>query len=111
MIQLAMVLSPVASVRVGRFEKAIVMLERFPYEGIQLSKAKLQDCAEFLVSKSLCMAGIVDNAAMDSFVLVDMGFKPENNSWVLLAELICREKNLLSAFELLDELAKQSHFR
>ncbi|XP_015900970.3 pentatricopeptide repeat-containing protein At5g18475 isoform X1 [Ziziphus jujuba] len=125
--------------RVGRFEEALLMLEKFPYEGINLNKASYRIVLNLLCKKgelkkaidllglmlgrgfvphfatsnellvSLCNAGMVDDAAMALFGLLEVGFKPETSSWALLIESICRERKLLPAFELLDELAMQSH--
>ncbi|KAF3450313.1 hypothetical protein FNV43_RR06393 [Rhamnella rubrinervis] len=121
--------------RAGRFEEALLMLEKFPYEGIYLNKASYRIVLNFLCQSGelkkatdlldlmlgrgfiphfatsnellvrLCNAGMIDDAAMALFGLVEMGFKPEPSSWFLLVEMNCRERRLLSAFELLDNLA------
>jgi pentatricopeptide repeat protein len=120
--------------REGRFEEALDMLEKLPYDGIYLNKASYRIVLNSLCQKGelnkatelldlmlgrgllphyatsnellvrLCKAGMVDDAVTALFGLVEMGFKPEPDSWTHVLELICRERKLLSAFELLDEL-------
>lgn len=123
--------------REGRFEEALGMLERLPYEGVYLNKASYRIvlnslCREGELQKAtqlvglmlgrevlphfatsnellvhLCEAGKVGDAVMALLGLLELGFKPETNSWALLVELICRERKLLPAFELLDDLVIQ----
>ncbi|RVW65319.1 Pentatricopeptide repeat-containing protein [Vitis vinifera] len=96
--------------REGRFEEALGMLERLPYEGVYLNKASYR-----IVLNSLCREGELQKATqlvglmlvMALLGLLELGFKPEPNSWALLVELICRERKLLPAFELLDDLVIQ----
>ncbi|GFY85889.1 pentatricopeptide repeat (PPR) superfamily protein [Actinidia rufa] len=120
--------------REGRFEEAFRMLYKLPNEGVYLYKASYRIVLNFLCKEEelekavellglmlsrgfvphfatsnellvrLCESGMVADAAMVLFGLVEMGFKPEPRSWSLLVELICRERKLLPAFELLDEL-------
>ncbi|CAL5384008.1 unnamed protein product [Camellia sinensis] len=120
--------------RQGRFEEALRMLYKLPNEGVYLNKASYRIVLNFLCKEGelgkavellclmlsrgfvphfatsnellvrLCEAGNVADAAMVLFGLVEMGFKPEPDSWSLLVDLICRERKLLPAFELLDEL-------
>lgn len=120
--------------REGRFEEALDMLEKLPYDGVYLNKAsyrivlnslcqkgELNKAAELLglmlgrrflphyatsneLLVRLCKAGMADDAAIALFGLTEMGFKPDPESWTHVLELICRERKLLSAFELLDEL-------
>ncbi|KAF8406083.1 hypothetical protein HHK36_008163 [Tetracentron sinense] len=52
----------------------------------------------------LCEAGKVADATTALYGLGEMGIKPEPNSWAQLVESICRERKLVRAFELLDEL-------
>ncbi|PON63455.1 Tetratricopeptide-like helical domain containing protein [Parasponia andersonii] len=120
--------------REDKFEEAIEMLERLPYQGMHLNKASYRIVLNLLCQKNdlkrasdlldlmlgrgflphfatsndllarLSNAGMADDAAMALFALVDMGFKPEPDSWAMLVELISRERKLLYAFQLLDEL-------
>ncbi|PQM38645.1 pentatricopeptide repeat-containing protein [Prunus yedoensis var. nudiflora] len=120
--------------REGRIEDALEMLEKLPYEGVYLNKASYRIVLNFLCQKGelnkatqllglmmgrgfvphyatsndllvrLSEAGMAENAVMALSRLVEMGFKPQPDSWALLVESICRERKLLSAFELLDEL-------
>ncbi|KAL5779852.1 hypothetical protein ACOSQ2_010589 [Xanthoceras sorbifolium] len=120
--------------REGRLEEALRMVENLPYEGVYLNKASYRIVLNFLCQKDelekatkllilmlgrgflphyatsnellvrLSKAGMADNATMALFRLVEMGFTPEPDSWALLTELICRERKLLFAFELLDKL-------
>lgn len=120
--------------REGRLEDALEMLEKLPYEGMHLNKASYRIVLNFLCQKGelkratnlldlmlgrgfvphfatsndllvrLCNAGMADDAAVALFGLLDLGFKPEPDSWAILVELISRERKLLSAFQLLDEL-------
>ncbi|XP_050218542.1 pentatricopeptide repeat-containing protein At5g18475 [Mercurialis annua] len=120
--------------REGRFDEAIKMLEKLAYEGVYLNKGSYRIVLNFLFQEdeleksckllglmlsrgfvphhatsnellaSLCKAGMVDDAVTAFFGLAGMRFKPEPESWALLIEYICRERKLLSAFELLDEL-------
>ncbi|KAL9450050.1 hypothetical protein AB3S75_011900 [Citrus x aurantiifolia] len=83
--------------REGRIEEALGMLEKL--WGFLPHYATSN---ELLVR--LCKAGMAEDAAIALFGLVEMGFKPESDSWALLVELICRGRKLLFAFELLDEL-------
>lgn len=128
--------------REGRFEEALGMLEKLPRDGVYLNKASYRIVLNFLCQKGelskamellflmlgrgflphyatsnellvrLSKAGMAADAASALSGLVDMGFKPEPESWVHMLELICRERRLLSAFQLLDELAvKELGFR
>ncbi|KAG2698806.1 hypothetical protein I3843_07G165300 [Carya illinoinensis] len=120
--------------REGRFETALDMLEKLPCDGVYLNKASYRIVLNFLCQKGelkkatellylmlgrgflphyatsnellvrLCKAGMVDDAAVAMFELMEMGFKPEPDSWAHVLELICKERKLLSTFELLDEL-------
>ncbi|KAK9287312.1 hypothetical protein L1049_015725 [Liquidambar formosana] len=120
--------------REGRFEEALGMLERLPYEGVYLNKASYRIVLNFLCKEGemekatellglmlgrgflphfstsnellvrLCEAGKADDAATVLFGLVEMGFKPKTKLWALVVELICRERKILPAFELLDDL-------
>lgn len=120
--------------REGRIEEALGMLEKLSYDGIYLNKASYRIVLNFLCQKGelekavvllglmlcrgfpphyatsnellvrLCKAGMAEDAAIVLFGLVERGFKPEPDSWALLVELICRGRELLFAFELLDEL-------
>ncbi|KAK2659877.1 hypothetical protein Ddye_006410 [Dipteronia dyeriana] len=120
--------------REGRFEEALRMVENLPYEGVYLDKASYRIVLNFLCQKGelekatkllvlmlgrgfiphyatsnellvrLCKAGMADDAAMALLRLVEMGFTPAPDSWAQLTELICRERKLLFAFELLDKL-------
>ncbi|XP_059636379.1 pentatricopeptide repeat-containing protein At5g18475 [Cornus florida] len=121
--------------REGRFQEALVMIERLPYEGVFLNKASYRIVLNFLCKEGelgkatellflmlgrkflphfatsnellvrLCETGKAVDAGMALLGLVEMGFKPEPTSWSILVELICRERRLLPAFELLNELA------
>lgn len=118
----------------GNFEEALDMLEKLPYDGVYLNKASYRIVLNFLCQKGelkratellglmlgrgfiphyatsnellvhLCKANMAEDAAIAMFGLVEMGIKPEPDSWAQVLELICRERKLLSAFELLDEL-------
>lgn len=118
----------------NRYDEALEMLERLPCNGIYLNKASYRIVLNYLCKEGelekatkllslmlgrgfvphfatsnellgqLSKSGRAADAAMILFGLVDMGFKPEPESWQLLIELICRERKLLAAFELLDEL-------
>lgn len=120
--------------RENKFEEALEMLESLPYEGMHLNKASYRIVLNFLCQRNdlrratdlldlmlgrgflphfatsndllvrLSHAGMVDDAAMALFGLLEMGFKPESDSWTLLVELVSRERKLFSAFQLLDEL-------
>jgi pentatricopeptide repeat protein len=83
----------------GDLDKALELL------GLTLSRGFVPHHAtsnELLVG--LCKAGMADDAVVALYGLAEMGFKPEQDSWALLVEFVCRERKLLLAFELLDEL-------
>nr|TKR99279.1 hypothetical protein D5086_0000196680 [Populus alba] len=118
----------------GRTEEALGMLNRLSSEGIYLNKASYRIVLNSLCQKGdldkalellgltlsrgfvphhatsnellvgLCKAGMADDAVVALYGLAKMGFKPEQDSWALLVEFVCRERKLLLAFELLDEL-------
>ena len=118
----------------GRTEEALGMLNRLSSEGIYLNKASYRIVLNSLCQKGdldkalellgltlsrgfvphhatsnellvgLCKAGMADDAVVALYGLAEMGFKPEQDSWALLVEFVCRERKLLLAFELLDEL-------
>lgn len=110
------------------------MVESLPCAGVQLDKGsyrivlngllhggELEKTAEFLflmlgrgfvphyatsneLLESLCSGGMVRESADALVQLVEMGFIPKLEVWCLVIEATCRERKLLSAFELLDEL-------
>ncbi|KAM7259273.1 hypothetical protein ACFE04_015014 [Oxalis oulophora] len=116
--------------RENRFEEALKMLN----EGVNLNKGSYRIVLNMLCQRDelekgiellvlmldrgflphyatsnellvrLCKAGRVEDADVALFGLLDRGFKPEVESWTLLLELFCRERKLLLAFQLLDEL-------
>ncbi|KAH8516184.1 hypothetical protein H0E87_004521 [Populus deltoides] len=118
----------------GRTEEALGMLNRLSSEGIYLNKASYRIVLNSLCQKGdldkalellgltlsrgflphhatsnellvgLCKAGMADDAVVALYGLAEMGFKPEQDCWALLVEFVCRERKLLLAFELLDEL-------
>ncbi|KAK1402673.1 Pentatricopeptide repeat-containing protein [Heracleum sosnowskyi] len=118
----------------NRFDEALEMLERLPLKGIFLNKASYRIvlnslCKEEELEKAsrllgmmlsrgfvphfatsnellaqLCKAGMAADATTTLFGMMNMGFKPEPDSWSLVIDLICRERKLVSVFELLDEL-------
>ncbi|CAN1253513.1 Pentatricopeptide repeat-containing protein At5g18475 [Linum perenne] len=118
----------------GRSEDALAMLKKAAYEGIYLNKGsyrivlnclckmgeieKATDLLQMMLDKGyvphyatsnellvkLCEVGKSYKAEMTLAGLVGTGFKPEAESWTRLVELICRERKLMSAFELVDEL-------
>lgn len=120
--------------REGRTEDALKLLDKLPYEGIYLNKGsyrivlnslcqtgelnKGKELLRLMMGRGfvphyatsnellvrLCEAGMAGDATMALFGLVEMGFKPLPDSWALFVESICRERKLLPAFELLDEL-------
>ena len=117
-----------------RFEDALDMLEKLPQQGVYLNKGsyrivlnsltqkcelkKAKELLGLMLSRGfrphyatsnellvcLCKAGMVDDAAVALFYLVEMGFQPGLESWEVLIGLICRERKLLYVFELLNEL-------
>ncbi|CAN0891286.1 Pentatricopeptide repeat-containing protein At5g18475 [Linum grandiflorum] len=119
----------------GRFDDALAMLKKAAEEGVYLNKGsyrivlnclcrtgELEKAGKLLgmmldkghvphyatsneLLVKLCDAGKGYEAEMTLAALIGTGFKPEGESWSCLVELICRERKLLSAFELLDELA------
>ncbi|KAJ6953056.1 hypothetical protein NC652_004902 [Populus alba x Populus x berolinensis] len=95
----------------GRIDEAMALLEEMKKqsakltlltsEGLYLNKTSIQDCIEFLVPE----AGMQDDAVVALYGLAKMGFKPEQDSCArLVLNVVCRERKLLLAFELLDEL-------
>ncbi|KAK6235400.1 hypothetical protein SCA6_010737 [Theobroma cacao] len=120
--------------REGRFQDALQMLKKLPYEGVYLNKASYRIVLNSLCQKDemdkaaklvglmldrgfvphyatsndllirLCKAGMVDDAVTALVGLAETGFKPEPHCWEFLTELNCKERKLLSVFELLDEL-------
>lgn len=118
----------------GRIEEALAMVYKLPKEGVYLSKASYRIVLNFLLKESdlenaiellglmlsrkfvphfatsnellvhLCENGRSSDAYVALFGLVELGFKPEPNSWSLLVDLVCRERRFLSVFELMDEL-------
>lgn len=123
--------------RASRSSEAFDMLERLPYDGIRLSKESYRIVLNFLckegeLEKAMellglmlargfvphfatsnklivqqCEAGKAADAAMALLGLLEMRFKPEPKTWSLLIDVICRERKLLPAFQLLDELVLQ----
>ncbi|KAL8139331.1 hypothetical protein V2J09_005352 [Rumex salicifolius] len=117
-----------------KFDEAVSMLERLPYEGVYLNKTSYRmtlnalcdsgetDKATKLLKLMLrrgfvphlntsnkvlilmCEGGKAGEAAKALFLMMDMGFKPETNTWNVLLEIVCRDRKLLPAFELLDQL-------
>ncbi|CAL1386308.1 unnamed protein product [Linum trigynum] len=85
----------------GELEKAAVFL------GVMLDKRYLPHYATSneLLAK-LCEEDRAYDAEMALFRLAEAGFKPGAESWGCLVELVCRERKLLAAFELLDSLAE-----
>ncbi|GAB4861337.1 hypothetical protein Ancab_036498 [Ancistrocladus abbreviatus] len=120
--------------RERRFEEALGMVERLPYEGVYLNKYSYRIILNFLckydeIEKAtrllnlmlgrgfvphfatsngllvrLCETGKVADAAVALVGLLEMRFKPEPNSWMLLTEMICQERKLLPVYELVDNL-------
>ncbi|CAI9116180.1 OLC1v1017264C1 [Oldenlandia corymbosa var. corymbosa] len=117
-----------------RFDEALNMIERLPYDGVYLDKTSYRIVLNSLCKKgelekatelvglmlvrgflphfatsneillSLCESGKAANAITMLFGLLTLGFKPEPNTWTLLVDMVCRERKLLTAFELLDTL-------
>ncbi|XP_062077904.1 pentatricopeptide repeat-containing protein At5g18475-like [Humulus lupulus] len=120
--------------REAKFEESLEMLEKLPYEGVYLNKGSYRILLNFLCQQNdlkkatdlldlmlgrgfvphyatsnelllrLCNAGMVEEAAMALLGLVELGFKPEPDSWASLVELVSRERKKLSVFQLLDKL-------
>lgn len=120
--------------RASRSSEAFDMLERLPYDGVHLSKESYRIVLNFLCKEGelekamnllglmlarrfvphfatsnelivqLCEAGKAADAALALFGLLEMSFKPEPRTWSMLIDVICRERKLLPAFQLLDEL-------
>ncbi|CAH9104252.1 unnamed protein product [Cuscuta europaea] len=120
-----------------RHDEALYLLQRLSKEGVYLNKecyrivlnvlcheGELDKAMELLgmmlgkgfwphhgTSNELlarfCKAGKVIDAAISLFGLVNVGFKPDPHTWGLLIDLNCRERRLLPAFQLLDELCYQ----
>ncbi|XP_073274358.1 uncharacterized protein [Primulina huaijiensis] len=118
----------------SRSNEAITMLMRLPVVGIYLNKAsyrivlnclckegesekavRLLDlmlrrgflphfCTSNELIVHLCKTGKVNDAAIQLSGLVEMGFEPDPDTWSVLIDLIFRERKLLPAFRLLDEL-------
>ncbi|KAJ8762532.1 hypothetical protein K2173_007971 [Erythroxylum novogranatense] len=122
--------------REERFEEALEMLVKLPNQGVYLNSASYRIVLNFLCQKGelekaiallslmlgrgfwphhatsndllvrLCKAGIVDDAIMALFRLLETGFMPEPDTWAFSLETVCRERKLLPAFQLLDELVQ-----
>ncbi|KAF4385316.1 hypothetical protein G4B88_026599 [Cannabis sativa] len=120
--------------REAKFEESLEMLEKLPYEGMFLNKGSYRIVLNFLCQQNdlkratdlldlmlgrgfvphyatsnelllrLCNGGMAVEAAVALLGLVELGFKPEPDSWASLVELVCRERKILSAFQLLDKL-------
>ncbi|KAG9137424.1 hypothetical protein Leryth_020630 [Lithospermum erythrorhizon] len=120
--------------RQSRFDEAFRMLERLPRSGFFLSKSSYRIVLNFLNKEGdldkatlllilmvergilphfatsneilvrFCEAGRGSDAAMILYGLAGMGFNPESDTWRTLVEVICRERKLLPAFELVDDL-------
>ncbi|KAK4359127.1 hypothetical protein RND71_021356 [Anisodus tanguticus] len=123
--------------RASRSSEAFDMLERLPYDGVRLSKESYRIVLNFLCKEGevekamellglmlarrfvphfttsnellvqLCEAGKAADAALALFGLLEMGFRPEPQTWSMLIDVICRDRKLLPAFQLLDELVLQ----
>ncbi|KAJ8551145.1 hypothetical protein K7X08_000515 [Anisodus acutangulus] len=86
----------------GEVEKAMELL------GLMLARRFVPHFTtsnELLVQ--LCEAGKAADAALALFGLLEMGFRPEPQTWSMLIDVICRDRKLLPAFQLLDELVLQ----
>ncbi|XP_019156414.1 PREDICTED: pentatricopeptide repeat-containing protein At5g18475 isoform X2 [Ipomoea nil] len=84
----------------GELDKAMELLGRMLSKGFW---PHIATSNELLIR--FCEAGKAADAAIALFGLVNVGFKPEPHTWSLLIDSSCRERKLLPAFQLLDELA------
>ncbi|XP_031124958.1 pentatricopeptide repeat-containing protein At5g18475 [Ipomoea triloba] len=84
----------------GELDKAMELLGRMLSKGFWPHHATSNE----LLTR-FCEAGKAADAAIALFGLVNVGFKPEPHTWGLLIDSSCRERKLLPAFQLLDELA------
>ncbi|KAI3947625.1 hypothetical protein MKX01_034290 [Papaver californicum] len=120
--------------REKRFDEALEMLEYLSYEGVCLNKASYRIVLNFLCKEremekvmdllglmlvsgfkphfatsteillKLCEEGKVVDATMALRGLLEIGFKPEQESWAHLVNSLSRDRKLVIAFELLDDL-------